>query len=39
MTLSRRIVQAHGGTIAVGNGPGGEIILELPHLAAQDSCS
>jgi PAS domain S-box-containing protein len=30
MTLSRRMIQAHGGTIRVGDGPGGEIILQLP---------
>lgn len=31
MTLSKRIVEAHGGTISVGEGPGTEIVLELPH--------
>jgi two-component system, LuxR family, sensor kinase FixL len=31
MTLSQRIIQAHGGSIRVGDGPGGEIIIELPR--------
>ena len=31
MTLSRRIVEAHGGTITVGDGPGAAIIIELPE--------
>ncbi len=30
MTLSRRIVEAHGGTIAVAEGPGAAIVIELP---------
>lgn len=30
MTLSKRIVEAHGGTIRVGDGPGAEIVVELP---------
>ena len=30
MTLSRRIVEAHGGTIAVGPGEGATIVVELP---------
>ncbi len=30
MTLAQRMVHAHGGTIRVGDGPGGEIIVELP---------
>lgn len=31
MTLCRRIVEAHGGQIDVGPGPGAEIIISLPH--------
>jgi PAS domain S-box-containing protein len=31
MTLSQRIVQAHGGTIRVGEGPGGILVIELPR--------
>ncbi len=30
MTLAKRIVDAHNGVIRVGDGPGGEIIIELP---------
>lgn len=30
MTLSRRIIEAHGGTISVGEGPGAAIVIELP---------
>jgi two-component system sensor kinase FixL len=31
MTLCQRIIQAHGGTIRVGDGPGGVIVIELPR--------
>ena len=31
MTLVQRIVQAHGGSIRVGEGPGGVIIVEMPQ--------
>ena len=36
MAIARRIVEAHGGIIAAGNGPGGgaEIILTLPRSIA-----
>jgi len=37
MTLSHRIIQAHGGTIRVGDGPGGVIIVELPRRPAAAS--
>ncbi|SFH56987.1 hybrid sensor histidine kinase/response regulator [Planctomicrobium piriforme] len=30
MTLCKRIVEAHGGRIAVGDGPGTEIVITLP---------
>jgi signal transduction histidine kinase len=30
MTLSQRIIQAHGGLIRVGEGRGGVIVIELP---------
>lgn len=33
MTLCRRIVEAHGGRIEVGPGPGAAIVVTLPHEA------
>jgi len=33
MTLSQRIIQAHSGSIQVGEGPGGVVIIELPRAA------
>lgn len=36
MTLCRRIVEAHGGRIAVGPGPGAEIVVTLPHHVRRD---
>lgn len=34
MTLAQRMVQANGGAIEVGDGPGGEIVIELPAAPA-----
>jgi two-component system, LuxR family, sensor kinase FixL len=31
MAICRRIVEAHGGQIAVGNGPGAEIVITIPR--------
>ncbi len=31
MAIARRIVEAHGGTIAAGGGPGAEIVITLPR--------
>ena len=32
MAICKRIVEAHGGEIAVGNGPGAEFVITLPKL-------
>jgi len=34
MAIAQRIVEAHGGQISVGEGPGAEIILVLPRNSA-----
>ena len=31
MAISRRIVEAHGGEVALGDGPGGEVVITLPR--------
>lgn len=36
MTLCKRIVEAHGGQIAVGEGPGAEIVIRIPVAFPED---
>jgi len=36
MTLSKRIVEAHGGRIQAGPGPGAEILIMLPRYSSED---
>jgi two-component system sensor kinase FixL len=31
LCICRRVVEAHGGTIALGDGPGGEVVITLPR--------
>ena len=31
LCICRRVVEAHGGTITLGDGPGGEVVITLPR--------
>src|SRR5207248_4442390 len=34
LPIAREIVEAHGGRIAIGDGPGGRLVVRLPRAAA-----
>ena len=36
LAITRRLVEAHGGEVALGDGPGAEVVLILPRRRAQD---
>src|SRR5581483_8823011 len=36
LAITRRIIEAHGGEVGLGEGPGAEVVITLPRRGAQD---